>query len=420
VAAVLPAALGQFDPRDQSVKRSADRSAARAYLLLLSAAVLLAGFLLRGQIGSAVIANAAAIQIANAPDMALIDYRSYPTCQETGQYAELEGQLERALNLDPHNRSAWLNLVKVRWAQGDCAAVEQMLASAPEPGDPSLALIAALLDIHSERFKGRASYPQAVNLAAFFDRAGLDAENQGLAGVAAQWYRAGFLFDPTLKKAEWLVDYDTSMDDKDGVARTWAYLAQEKPDTEDGWWAKYKHAESIGDIQGRIDALGKGSEASADPYLFLTELGRAYREAAEYEKAIAAYEKAMQLRPNEINPVIGIGAAFLGLKDYQKAEQFLSIAHSLDASNQYVYYYLGITYYEMGEIDKAINEFKTGIALQVEDHYQPWEWVKQLGSWYLKAGRCAEAKAAFEQALEWQPGEASLLEAIQNLAFCSN
>ena len=390
----------------------------RAYLMLLFAAVLLAGFLLRGQIGSAVLANAAAIQIAKTRDIALIDYREFPTCQATDRYAALESRLERALALDLHNRSAWLNLVKVRWAQGDCAAVEQMLASAPEPDDPSLALIAALLDIQSDQFKGRANYSQSTSLAAFFDRAGLDAENQGLVDVAAQWYRAGFLFDPTLKKAEWLVDYDTSMDDMDGVARTWAYLAQEKPDTEDGLWAKYKHAECVGDLQIRIDALEKGSEASADPYLFLTELGRAYREAAEYEKAITAYKQAMEMRPTEINPVIGIGASYLGAKDYEKAESYLSTARTMDESNQYVYYYLGIAYYEMGDLEAAINEFRIGIDLQVRADFRPWEWSKQLGSWYMKAGRCAEAKAAYEQALEWQPGEKSLLEAIQDAEIC--
>ena len=403
----------------KSEQKSELVSGNQAFPVLVVVVFLLIGLLLRNLIASRVVSNIGNIRLAKTLEIRVIDFRSYPNCQISDQYIDLDSQFSRAVALDPQNQAAWQHLVKVRWAAGDCAGVEQLLASGAIREDQFIELIQALLDIQAERFQGWENYPHAAEIGKLLAQAGKEADEAGLMDESVRWYESAFLFDPTINTADWLAIYYTAKSDTQRISWLWDYMAQEKAGTDDGWWAKFHQANLAGDLDREIRMLRQGAETSSDPYLFLFELGHAYRRAKAYENAIESFEAARKLRPNEIAPVIYIGDIYRELKDYENAERLFEIAHSMDENNHLIYYYMSVTNYEVGNLDAAINELKTGIEIQVQKNLKPWEWSRLLGSWYEEDSQCAEAKGAFELALEWQPGEASLLEEIKNLAFCS-
>ncbi len=401
------------------MKDAETRLSARAMLVLLAVAILLSGFLLWRQIASRVLTGAAAIQVAKNPEIRLIDHRAFPTCQKTDQYAGLQRRLARAMALDPGNRAAWQYLVKVRWASGDCAAVEAMLASGPAIENPSLALIAALLDIQSDRFQGRANYPQAAEIGQLFAQAGKDAMEADLEAEAVKWYEAAFLFAPTVTTADWLATYYTAKADTQRIQWVWEYLAQEKAGSDDGWWAKFHLAELSNDLDGKITALESGAESSDDPYQFLIELGWVYRQEKLYADALIVYERAEKLNREVVWPVISQGQVYLDIGDLEKAQERLKLAQSIDPANPFSYFYLGVAYDGMGDEEAAIAQVEAAVEISLQSEINPWTISEVLGKLYQKAGRCEDAKEAYEQALEWQPNEARLIEAIQNMSTCS-
>ncbi len=392
----------------------------RALAILIAVAALLAGVLLWGQMASGVVAQAAAIRLAKTVEIGLIDYHSFPACQKTDRFAELESRLERAIELDPGNQAAWQNLVKVRWAAGDCAGVEQLLASRSIRDDQFLELIQALLDIQAERFKGRESYPHAAEIGRLLTETGEDADEAGLVDQSAQWYYASFWLDPNLETAEWLVSYYTTRADMPHLNWVWEYLAEEKAGSDDGWWAKFHQAELPEDLEGKIAALEAGAESSTDPYQFLIDLGQVYWREKLYSDAIIAYEKAEELDETVVWPVISQGQVYLEIGDLEKAKERLKLAISRDPGNPFGYFILGVAYDRMGDLAAAIAQTQKAVEVALQSGVNPWTMSEVLGHFYVKAGQCVDARVAYEQALEWQPDEPRLVEALRSLAFCSN
>lgn len=121
-------------------------------------------------------------------------------------------------------------------------------------------------------------------------------------------------------------------------------------------------------------------------------LGNAYAERKEFDKAISQYRTAIGLRSDKAEFYINIGAAYADTGRPDEAILAYSTALKLKPNNPLIHYNLANTYSDIGQIDKALLAYDRAIQLNskfTEARYN-------LGMTYLKMGLKDKAQTEFE------------------------
>lgn len=116
-------------------------------------------------------------------------------------------------------------------------------------------------------------------------------------------------------------------------------------------------------------------------------------------KAEAALRKAKSLAPNALPPLVELGMHFLrvgrpsdGLKEFREAE-------TLDRSNKYVAFGIGMASSALGDRAQAMAAFENAAKLGPKDAGP----LRMLGRLHMQAGDVGKALVAFDGALKRQP-----------------
>lgn len=130
-----------------------------------------------------------------------------------------------------------------------------------------------------------------------------------------------------------------------------------------------------------------------------TNIGLLYYRMNQVDKAIEHFRKSLQLKPAspETHNNIGLAYASLGKLDqavaaFQESLRFKSIQPG-------VYNNLGEAYEKMGLLDKAIEQYRTALRLQANNA----EAYNHLGIAFAKKGMVDEALGYFQEALRLDP-----------------
>jgi len=83
-----------------------------------------------------------------------------------------------------------------------------------------------------------------------------------------------------------------------------------------------------------------------------------------YNKAIASFEKHIELNPNDIHGYMTIGVSFQELKNFEEAFKNFNLALNIDPNFIPAYIEKGLTYYEIGKYDEAIKIFDKVLELE--------------------------------------------------------
>jgi tetratricopeptide (TPR) repeat protein len=97
------------------------------------------------------------------------------------------------------------------------------------------------------------------------------------------------------------------------------------------------------------------------------EKGKAYLEKNEFDAAVAAFDKAIQLNPRDGDAFRGRGSAYFFKQKYDLAIASLNEAIRLDPKNSVAYANRGCAYGSKGDYDKAIADFSESIRLNPAD-----------------------------------------------------
>jgi len=92
------------------------------------------------------------------------------------------------------------------------------------------------------------------------------------------------------------------------------------------------------------------------------QIGAAYRNMKEYDKAIAAYNELLNAEPENGKAAVGIAMANLEKGDAQAAEQVLTLAAAGPGSNRDVLFSLGELKRSKNQLDEAIGWYEKAIA----------------------------------------------------------
>jgi len=87
-------------------------------------------------------------------------------------------------------------------------------------------------------------------------------------------------------------------------------------------------------------------------------LGLVAQEQGDDARAIALFQKAVQLLPSYAHPRIALGSTYLRLKDYARAQQELETAVKLDPDEPSGHYNLALLYARTKQPDKAQEQMK--------------------------------------------------------------
>ena len=145
-------------------------------------------------------------------------------------------------------------------------------------------------------------------------------------------------------------------------------------------------------------------------------LGIIYRDKKQWDMAIDEFKNALAnvLYETPDKAIFNMGTAYQGKGDYEKALKIYEEAknkqpHTIPAP--VIDLYIGRTYYDQGNLEKAIGYFKASLKAApslLESHY----W---LGHCYIKLHDPAKAKAEFRTIIDITPDSGLGMEAKRSL-----
>jgi tetratricopeptide (TPR) repeat protein len=95
--------------------------------------------------------------------------------------------------------------------------------------------------------------------------------------------------------------------------------------------------------------------------------GMQYFQKKEYDKALAAYSRAIELQPDLVQAYANRGAVYNRLGKYDRAIADFDKAVALDKDNSSVYENRGLAYFNAGQYEKAIKDYTSAITLKPND-----------------------------------------------------
>ncbi|NIL94103.1 MAG: tetratricopeptide repeat protein [Woeseiaceae bacterium] len=146
-------------------------------------------------------------------------------------------------------------------------------------------------------------------------------------------------------------------------------------------------------------SCSRALELNANLDVIYTALGQLYRETGKYFDAEAAYLKALDTSPSNVDALIGLGGVYDLLQQTDKAEELLVRAIGLHPGDWSAYNFLGAFLFRYGRYLEAAQQFEVVVAL---DHTNVLGYAN-LGTAYMLAADFASAAPAFQNAIELEP-----------------
>jgi len=135
--------------------------------------------------------------------------------------------------------------------------------------------------------------------------------------------------------------------------------------------------------------------------------GAAYADLGQYEQAIADFDQAIQINPQYAEVYTNRGAAYAGLGQYEQAITDYDRAIQLDPQYAEAYYNRGVAYADLSRYEQAIADYDRAIQINPQDA----EAYYNRGVAHYKLGQYEEAIADYDRAIQINP---QLAEAYSN------
>lgn len=146
-------------------------------------------------------------------------------------------------------------------------------------------------------------------------------------------------------------------------------------------------------------------EVEGEVPLAYNSRGLVYQEMGDHQKAIADFNRAIELDPGYAFPYNNRGYSYQKMNDREKAQRDYDKAIELNPKIANPYNNRGLLYYDHDEFEKAVRDFRKAIELDPKllNSYM------NLGLAYMELGRFTEALGAFDAGLRLSPTQPDLL-----------
>jgi tetratricopeptide (TPR) repeat protein len=154
-------------------------------------------------------------------------------------------------------------------------------------------------------------------------------------------------------------------------------------------------------LQWLFSELNIDLNTPKDVALQWLERGAELEQNRQYEGALKAYERALELAPDEALVHLAMGSAYVGLEERDEARDHLEKAVELDPDNATVRRHLGRLLCVVGEYEACVSTLEKAVEIDPEDVVaRTW-----LGLAYQQSGENGfnKALAAYQEVLEIDP-----------------
>ena len=155
----------------------------------------------------------------------------------------------------------------------------------------------------------------------------------------------------------------------------------------------------LGEYEKAIAAHKRAIELSPDSIEAYYHLGMAYSSLGKYKEAIEAYTRATRIKPDYAAAYYNLGHAYSNLNQYDKAIKAFRHSIQYEPDNLEAYFALGKAYFDSGKEGKAVDTFEVAIGRKPDNPYAYY----RLGLLYSPGGLHARAAEAFTQAIIRDP-----------------
>lgn len=163
---------------------------------------------------------------------------------------------------------------------------------------------------------------------------------------------------------------------------------------------------AVGSTDPALRYFKKAQSLEPTNPVFATEIGKLHLDRNETGEAVAAFQRALELKPDYLDARRGLAKAYDELGQTDKALVILEEATRVH-KNPELLYEAGRLYYNQGKLDEAIARFTA--ALELRPGYA--NAMYSLGLAYQQQGKTAAALEQFRAVLQMNPGN----EAVQNI-----
>jgi len=172
---------------------------------------------------------------------------------------------------------------------------------------------------------------------------------------------------------------DRKQDMKSVIATLTEYLKL-KPRHANAWYNMGNAYANLKQYEKAIECYNKAVEIKPDMHEALNNIGNAYAGLKQYEKAIECYNKAVEIKPNKHEALNNMGNAYAKLKQYDK-----SIECYTEAINQASASERGFYLFNRGNALRRANKWK----LVLKDGKEAFSIAQKLGIESLKGDSAA-------------------------------
>lgn len=155
--------------------------------------------------------------------------------------------------------------------------------------------------------------------------------------------------------------------------------------------------DETGKAQIYLEDVAKKSPNNIEVHSLLASI---YNQQRNYQSAISAYKKIVELDPNRDDAHYGLGVVYLKMRRHNDAIAPLEKSIQLNIDNAEAYFYIGNCYEELRDFAKAADAYEKYLELNPKD---AWQGYYQLGLCRKELEQHEAAIAAFQEALKEKP-----------------
>jgi tetratricopeptide (TPR) repeat protein len=155
----------------------------------------------------------------------------------------------------------------------------------------------------------------------------------------------------------------------------------------------------VAELLGQLKALSEFIPLAAEEYL---SQGNALFWKDRYKEAITAYDKALQLQPDNAQAWYQKGSSLRHIKRYAEALESFNRALEIEPDNYLIWIEHGAVLDRWDRLEEALKSYGRAIEIAPENSYSSLAWYNR-GVTLDKLGRVEEAFKSHERAVEIKP-----------------
>jgi len=170
------------------------------------------------------------------------------------------------------------------------------------------------------------------------------------------------------------------------------------------FYSEQKYAEAVAAYQ---EAL----KLNPQQWAYYFNLGLSYKKMGQKEEALKAFRQAQSLNPESFSANKELGESLAKEGNFEEARHYYEKAVLINPEDMDAFYNLGICWLNLGELEKAVEAFEK--VLQLNKDYA--EAYYQLGTIFISLNRVNEAIASLETFLKLAPADDPRVETARQL-----